>query len=134
MWQASTSPLVDSLCVREAYILILVTLESRKSTRETCILHSRSDPRSLPRGASKKYDTLRAVYTVENHHTLYIQYLIESIINYGYLYSYESFIELLLDSYSINFCLKNLSLFYIHILPINLYLLPQIIIDLSSLL
>lgn len=83
MWQASTSPLVDSLCVREAYILILVTLESREYTRETCILHSRSDPRSLPRRASKKYDTLRAVYTVENHHTLYIQYLIESIINYG---------------------------------------------------
>lgn len=82
MWQASTSPLVDSLCVREAYILILVTLEKRTRVyaRDVYTALSRSD--SLPRRASKKYDTLRAVYAVENHHTLYIQYLIESIINY----------------------------------------------------
>lgn len=120
-----------SMCSRGIHFNLSHTREARVYARDVYTALSRSDPRSLPRRATKKYDTLRAVYTVENHHTLYIQYLIESVINYGLVTLMNHSLNFS-DSYSINFCLKNLSLF--HSLSINLYLLPEIIIDLSSLL
>lgn len=138
MGQASTSPLVDSPRVREAYILILVTRGRAASSAawKACIpALSRTRTRRVFRVALRQ-----EIWYVKGGYTLWcrgivvrhVHFMIESVINYGLASAKRLLRAFSVSAYPIEFLVRNLSrylIFMIFIYMINPYLLPGRIVD-----